>query len=401
MGYRTLTIKRRVEEIPPEQLAKFLEVQQKFRQWATEWYKSGFKAPMPEQNPLKYFAEKLKYVMKLIPVNGLKNGIWRIPLPFNVQLRLSNNEEDESRGVLVDFVSSQESREEKVIKVRKWSGQRGNTIVIRLRKSEIKWIEERIREGAQLKFALAWVGKRRGSNIATFNVALVFYREITPFQPKRLLVVDINSLHNGVVWAVVEEGRVLRRGVLRPDLAHIGSLEREIARLDSLCSTKGVHCNKATALKSRLWRLWRQWTIEAAKKIVQLATQYKAAVVVDTPEDKSVRELKESDRVKPSVKKYLNVGRFTKRLRELAEWHGVPYAELRLYSTICPKCGAKMEELPNRRVKCQCGFEANRDEVPIHWAQKRYREIIPFFPNTTFNPPLYIPPDLQSDILPD
>ncbi len=77
------------------------------------------------------------------------------------------------------------------------------------------------------------------------------------------------------------------------------------------------------------------------------------------------------------------MGRFTKRLRELAEWHGVPYAELRLYSTICPRCGAKMEEFPNRRVKCQCGFEAKRDEVPIHWAQKRYREIIPLFSTST------------------
>ncbi|MGC9051378.1 zinc ribbon domain-containing protein [Pyrobaculum sp.] len=380
MGYRTLVIKRRVEEIPRHQLIRFLEVQTEFRRWATEWYKSGFKAPLPQQNPLKYFAEKLKYVMKAFPINGLKNGIWRIPLPFNAQLRLSNNEEDESRGVLVDFVSSQESREEKVIKVRKWSGQRGNTIVIRLRKSEIKWIEERIKEGAQLKFALAWVGKRRGSNIATFNVALVFYREITPFQPKRLLVVDINSLHNGVVWAVVEEGRVLRRGVLRPDLAHIGRSEREIARLDSLCSTKGgAYCRKAVETKSRLWRLWRQWSIEAVKKIVKLAVQYRAAVVVDEPMDESIRELKEGDRVKSNVKKYLNVGRLVKRLRELAEWHGVPYAELRLYSTICPRCGAKMEELPNRRMSCQCGFEANRDDVPIHWAQKRYREIIPLF----------------------
>jgi putative transposase len=383
MGYRTLVIKRRVEEIPPHQLAKFLEVQQKFQEWATEWYKSGFKAPLPGQNPLKYFAEKLKYVMKLIPVNGLKNGIWRIPLPFNAQLRLSNNEEDESRGVLVDFVSSQENQEEKVVKIRKWSGQRGNTIVIRLRKSEIKWIEERIREGAQLKFALAWVGKRRGSNIATFNVALVFHRETTPYQPKRLLVVDVNALHNGVVYAVVEERRVLEKSVLRPDLGRIGRLEREAARLDSLCAERdGIYCRKAVEVRSRLWRLWRQWMVEITKKIMKLAMQYKAAVVVDKPMDESIQELKESNRVKPSAKKYLNVGRFTKRLGELAEWHGVPYREERLYSTVCPRCGARMEELPNRKVRCQCGFEAHRDEVPIIWAQKRYREIIPLFSTT-------------------
>ncbi|MCU7787751.1 transposase [Pyrobaculum sp. 3827-6] len=380
MGYRTLVIKRRVEEIPPHQLTKFLEVQQKFQEWATEWYKSGFKAPLPQQNPLKYFATELKHALKLLPANGLKNGVWRVPLPFNAELRLDKNAGDNSRGVLVDL-------SEREVRIRKWSGERGNTIVIKLRKSEIKWIEERVKESAQLKFALAWVGRRRDSNIATFNVVLVFHREITPYQPKRLLVVDVNALHNGIVIATIEEDKVLQKGILRPDLGRIGRLEREIARLDSLCTTKGgAYCKKATEAKSRLWRLWRQWTIEAAKKIVKLAMQYKAAVVVDEPIDESIRGLKKGDRVKSNVKKYLNVGRLVKRLRELAEWYGVPYAELRLYSTICPRCGAKMEELPNRRVKCQCGFEANRDDVPIHWAQKRYREIIPLFSQHDFQP---------------
>ncbi|AET33690.1 zinc ribbon domain-containing protein [Pyrobaculum ferrireducens] len=381
MGYRTLVVKRRVEEIPPHQLARFLEVQERFRQWATEWYKSGFKTPMPEQNPLKYFAKELKYAMKLIPVNGLKNGIWKVPLPFDAEMRLDKNAGDNSRGVLVDLVESRDGKQkEKAIKIRKWSGERGNTIVIRLRRTEIKWIEERLREGAQLKFALAWMGKRRNSNIATFNVALIFYREVTPYQPKRLLVVDVNALHNGIVIATIEEDKVLQKGILRPDLGRIGRSEREIARLDSLCSTKGgAYCRKAVETKSRLWRLWRQWSIEAVKKIVKLAVQYRAAVVVDEPMDESIRGLKKGDRVKSNVKKYLNVGRLVKRLRELAEWHGVPYAELRLYSTICPRCGAKMEELPNRRMRCQCGFEAQRDEVPIHWAQKRFREILPPF----------------------
>ncbi|MCU7788149.1 zinc ribbon domain-containing protein [Pyrobaculum sp. 3827-6] len=387
MGYRTLVIRRRVEEIPLEQLIKFLEVQERFRQRATEWYKSGFKAPLPEQNPLKYFAKELKHAMKLLPTNGLKNGVWRVPLPLDAELRLKEGERDNGRGVFVDFAEFRDGKQkEKVIKVRKWSGERGNTIVIRLRRTEVKWIEERIREGAELKFALAWVGKRRSGNIMSFNMALVFHREITPYQPKRLLVVDVNALHNGVVYAVVEERRVLEKSVLKPDLGRIGRLEGEAARLDSLCSTKGIYCNKATALKSRLWRLWRQWTVEVTKKIVKLAMQYKAAIVVDKPLDESIRELKESEKVKPGAKKYLDVGRFAKRLRGLAEWYGVPYREERLHSTICPVCGSKMEELPNRRVRCvTCGFEPQRDEVPIIWAQKKFREILPLFFHNIFH----------------
>jgi putative transposase len=128
------------------------------------------------------------------------------------------------------------------------------------------------------------------------------------------------------------------------------------------------------ATQSRIWRLLRTWEDETAKKIVGLARQYKAAVVVDVPNDESMRELKEGG-YKAERKAFLNLGRIRRRLRGLAEWYGVPYREERLYSTVCPICGAKMEELPNRRVKCQCGFEAHRDEVPFRWAQKRFREL--------------------------
>jgi len=57
----------------------------------------------------------------------------------------------------------------------------------------------------------------------------------------------------------------------------------------------------------------------------------------------------------------------------------VPYRDAKLYSTACPKCGSKMEEMPERRVKCQCGFEANRDEMPALWAVKRFKELLPSF----------------------
>jgi len=38
-----------------------------------------------------------------------------------------------------------------------------------------------------------------------------------------------------------------------------------------------------------------------------------------------------------------------------------------------------MEETPDRRVKCQCGFTAHRDEMPALWADKRFRELSPLF----------------------
>jgi len=75
----------------------------------------------------------------------------------------------------------------------------------------------------------------------------------------------------------------------------------------------------------------------------------------------------------------LNFGRLRRHIRGLAEWYGVPYREERLYSTVRLRCGAKMEEMPDRRVKCACGFEAHRDEVPIMLAMKRFKELNSLF----------------------
>ena len=364
-AYRTLRLRRRIEEIPPEQLNRFVEVQRQFRRWATEWYLSRFKAPMPEKNPLKYFAKELKFALKLIPAK-LKKDEWKVSLPFNAQLRLSN-ERDVSCGVLVDLPK-------KEVRIRKWGG---DTVVIKLKKSDAKWILERVREGGRLVLAMAWVGRPRRSNITTFNVALVFAREVAPIEVRRILAVDLNALHNGVVWGTIENGKIITRSIERPDLFKIKRLQKEISRLDSLCAKRGEpYCRQAVVTQSRLYRILRKFEDEMAKKIVRLALQYKAAIIVDAPEDESMRKLKEG-RYNPQKKVYLDVGRLRRRIEQLAEWYGVPYREVRLYSTVCPHCGAKMEELPNRKVRCpKCGLEAARDKIPLLWAAKRFSELL-------------------------
>jgi len=178
----------------------------------------------------------------------------------------------------------------------------------------------------------------------------------------------------------VEEGRIVEKNILRPHVSKILHLQKVMAKLDSVCAAKDEACSEASAVKSRIWRLLRAWEDEAVKKLMRLALQYKAAVIVDVPNDRSVRELKKSGYT-AEKKIFLNFGRIRRRLRGLAEWYGVPYREQRLYSTLCPRCGAKMEQLPKRRMRCVvCGFETHRDEVPFHWAQKRFHELsIPSF----------------------
>jgi len=356
-SYRTLVLKYRVEKLQPEaaeKVAQLLKAQQEFRRWAWEWARSGGKAEKPEQRPLKYFAEKFLHAagaLDWLREHVIKHG-FRPPLVFNAQLRLGG-ERDVSMGVLVDLPRRE-------VRIRKWSGQRGNTIALPLSEEDVKWIEERVREGAELAFAAAWVGEgRRG---AALYVALAFRREVKPIQPSRLLVVGLNAQRDGVAYAVVEEKRVLERSVLRPDIFKIKRLQKMIPRLEAACARRRNPrvCQRAEATENSLLRRRRLWEDETAEKIVRLAVQYKAAIVVDAS----------------GVSEYFDFGRLKRRVKGLAGWHGVPYREERLYSTVCPNCGAKMEEEPNRRVKCRCGFTAHRDEVLVLWAAKRLKELL-------------------------
>jgi putative transposase len=380
-AYRTLVLQYDLLWLPPEvaeKISMFLKVQEEFRKWTIEWARSGGKSPLPEHNPLKYFAKEFLYADKMLDwlkglrENGIKVGRIRPPLVFDACLRLER-ERDKGRGVFVDI-------SKKEVRIRSWSGQRGNTIVLPLAEKAAKWILERVREGGRLVLATAWVGRSRRCRDVKLYVALVFRREVSQVGVKRLLVVDFNALHNGLVWAVVEGGRIVTKGILRPHVSKILRLQKVGAGLDSLCAREDKACNEAPAVRSRIWRILREWEDQAVKKLISLALQYKAAIIVDMPFTQSIKELKEGHYA--SEKKiFLNFGRLRRRLRGLTEWYGIPYHEKRLYSTLCPRCEAKMSTLPNRRVKCQCGFEAHRDDVPLYWAQRHFQLVS--FSNST------------------
>ena len=378
--YRTLVLRYDLFHLPPEKVSAFLKIQEEFRRWATEWAKGGGKEPLPRDNPLRHFAHRFIYAGKMLDwFRGVKKiGVYKMrpPLIFNTQLRLGS-EKDISSGVFVDIPK-------RVVKIRKWSGRRGETIVLPLGDKAVEWILARVREGGRLTLAAAWVGASRANRAAKLYVALIFRREVAPMEAKRLLVVDFNALHNGVAWAIIEGERIITKGIMKPNVSKILHLQKAASKLDSACAERDKICSSAMATKRRVWRLLRSWEDEVTKKLGHLALQYRAAVIVDVPRDSSVRALKESG-YSPERKALLNFGRLRRRLKGLVEWYGISYREERLYSTMCPHCERKMRELPNRRVKCQCGFETHRDEVPFHWAIKRFSELTSFF-NSSFSP---------------
>ena len=376
-AYRALVLKYDVLRLPPEiqqKIPALLKIQAEFQAWASEWAKSGGRMPIPQERPLRYLAQKfiLAYsALKWLRGRVIRRGT-RPPLVLDAQLRLGS-ERDASRGALVDIPRRE-------LRVRRLGV---GTIALPLGEGAIRWILARAREGARLVLAMVWV---EGGKL---HVALVFRREVEPVEPKRILAVDLNALHNGIAYAVVERGRILERSALRPDVSRILHAQKRAAGLDSPCARRGgPYCERARAARSRIYRLLREWEGEAARFIIKLALQYRAAIVVDAPNDESVRGLKESDKYPAERKALLNFGKLRRGLRELAEWHGVPCIEARLFSTICPLCGAKMAELPERRVKCaRCGLTARRDEVPAMWAARRFDELIRLASPRAFSSP--------------
>ncbi|ABL88988.1 transposase, IS605 OrfB [Pyrobaculum islandicum DSM 4184] len=300
-------------------------------------------------------------------------------IPLDVQLR-AENERDVSTAVFVDLKSG-------VLRVRKTGIP---PFAIRLEKGNVTWIRERLEEGAKLKLAFLGVDVRRGKDptYGGLYIALVFAREVTPVEPKALVVIDVNRLDHYVKVGLVVDGRVVellkfpreeRIRKLEKIHAHIRQLSRILARVD-----EDKDPRRALDLQRQLWKLEtkrygviRDVVINAACEIIKLARERQAAIVVDTIEDDTYRELREGN-WRDDKKHFLDgLGQLRRRLMELAQWYGVPYLEERLYSTVCPKRDAKVVEERGRVMRCPaCGFRAHRDNVPMIWAEKRYRELI-------------------------
>jgi len=253
--YRTLVLKYDLLRLPPEVAGKIpalLQVQEEFRSWTTEWAKSGGSLPLPKR---PYFAEKFLHARKMLNwlreiEKNVKVKKLRSPLVFDTQLRL-NSERDIGMGVFVDLPKRE-------VRIRKWSGKKGNTIILLLGDKTVEWILDRVREGGRLVLAMVWVGKSKRNHTIKLYVALVFRREAAPIEAKRLLVIDVNAFHHGISWAVVEEGRILKKGVLRPDVSKILHLQKVAAKLDRACAENDERCGEAMAVKSRIWRLLRR-----------------------------------------------------------------------------------------------------------------------------------------------
>jgi len=116
----------------------------------------------------------------------------------------------------------------------------------------------------------------------------------------------------------------------------------------------------------------RDFVNKSVHEIVVIALRYRAKVVIDDVIEEGRRKLLEEKLPNGLAKLYLAyIRRLVDLLVNQARWYGLPVEFRRLYSTVCPVCGARLEQRKDRQMVClNCGFKMNRDEVPIHWAVK-------------------------------
>ncbi|ABL87511.1 transposase, IS605 OrfB [Pyrobaculum islandicum DSM 4184] len=323
----------------------------------------------PKYGLKRYIAEWAKFFWRDV--------VFHRAVPLNAQLRVGN-ERDISMAVFVDLKSC-------IVRVRKLGIP---PFAVKLKKSNVAWIRRRLEEGAKLKLAFLGVEKRDGEKEPTYDklyVALVFAREVQQIEPKAIVAVDVNRLDHGVVVGLVVDGKIVRRMRLLDEnvVRELRRLHEEISRLDEQAAREADPARKrrledrARHLASKRFRKIRGVVKYVVSEIIKLAREHQAAIVVDTMEEETYLERKQSGESGDKKHLYDGLGQLRRRLQALAEWYGQPYREVRLYSTICPRCGAKMEELSNRRMRCpSCGFNDNRDNVPLLWAKKRYWELL-------------------------
>ncbi|CCC82724.1 zinc ribbon domain-containing protein [Thermoproteus tenax] len=320
----------------------------------------------PKYNLKKYFIDQAKVFWHDI--------VFFKMVPLKAQLRVEN-ERDFGAPIFIDLRSE-------ILKVR-----RLKTFVVRLGRNNVTWIKKRLEEGARLKLAFLGIERRRGKEptYGKLYVALVFAREVTPVEPRTLVAVDVNRLDNGAVIGIIRDGK-LRRTLRLPEDGVIRELRRlheEISRLEERAAREADPARRmlleerVRRLKSKRFRKIRDVVTRIAKEIIELARQNNAAIVVDVMDYETYLERKQSGEKGDKKHLYDGLGRLRRRLQHLAEWYGLPYLEERLYSTVCPHCGAKMEEEKKRIMRCPvCGFSDARDNIPLLWAKRRYWELI-------------------------
>jgi len=208
----------------------------------------------------------------------------------------------------------------------------------------------------------------------------------TPVEPKGVVAVDVNEryvYYGNSQWVKKVKTPVEKAVRLR-------ELAEELKRRYS--ASRYTPWNRRSGILHRIRHFYKKarnivedWARKTAVRVVEEAKRRSYAVAVEdlTGLIASIRELPKEHRVKLMALAY-------RRLQWWIKWQaakrGVVVVEVdpKGTSTTCPKCGAKMTEVGQRRMRCTaCGFKAGRDVVAVLNIERRAREKLG---NPTFSP---------------
>ena len=253
----------------------------------------------------------------------------------------------------------------------------GNRLILRLNKRveveipgrALEWLNKRLAENPDRKTVRVF---ERGGKLVAQIVLRKRHVVEAPRDPL-LVVVDFNSSYGIVVhyW----DGKLIKTEKYRPPNRGRRLLyAKKLMELRDNLYNQGTITQAQINVYSSLIRKAmegsaRPWIQQAADRIVRRVRRIarrrgrQPLVLIDLPSDESLR-LSSLQRSLRSFARYLG---------NLLSWYGIYWEERRLYSTVCPICGAELRlrrKTKNARVmECaRCGFSADRDAVPLYWA---------------------------------
>ena len=188
-------------------------------------------------------------------------------------------------------------------------------------------------------------------------INVVFSKEVEVREPEAFVGVDLNennvtlSLSNGEFVQIITHEREIRTGYFlkrRRIQKKIRSGKRRKALLEKYGERER---NRLTDLYHKL-----------ANKIVELAEKYGGIALED------LTEIRDSIRYSVEMNGRLHRWSFRK-LQSIIEYKAklkgvrVVFVNPAHTSSLCPVCGGKLSPNGRRVLKCECGFEADRDVV--------------------------------------
>ena len=378
--YRTLKIRRKLTKLnlSNEEIKYVKKLCRRFEALGN-LFARGYEVYPPDidsriKNEFKYFKNEISFNKD--GVKKPKKWFCRVHTIGNIQVKTKEGEKDRGCLVFIDLTKN-------IIRLRGFF--KGKSIVVPLKDVEVKYILNRLNEGAKTKFVRVYVDDEN-----YLNIDIVFERVKPVFEvkPNRITFIDVNDWRYGIHYFIItineDSYKLHEKSVIRPNLRKVETLynkaitlEKKLGKLKRLGLKYTEEYRRlrreAKNLRRKIYAVIRDVVNKGVHEIVLKVLSYKTKVIIDDMFEESRRELLEEKYSSGLMKIYLvGLKRFVKLLTNQLEWYGVPYEYKNYPSTKCPYCRIEMKlikKTPTERImSCPiCGFTASRDEIPLHW----------------------------------